>query len=91
MDLHPNHQKIIDALTADPTPLIRWAAMELVALGAKEEWDLEDNFSCTEGLAELAGEYRMPLASDQSREALHFYGAAAAHLGFRNDIEDEVI
>lgn len=87
--IHPNHQKVIDALTADPTALIEWAANEIVALGAKSEWDMEDNFMCTEALVDtVATHYGLPSGGDQSDEALEFYGRAARHLGLPSDWED---
>lgn len=87
--IHPNHQKVIDALTADPTALINWAANEIVALGAKSEWDMEDNFMCTETLVDtVATHYGLPSGGDQSDEALEFYGRAAHRLGLPSDWED---
>lgn len=91
---HPNHQRIIDELTANPAPLIEWAALELVSLGAKTEWSMDDNFTCTEGLAELPVRgwgYDLPGASNQDEEALRFYGEAARALGFHTDLDDESI
>lgn len=91
-DRHPNHQRIIDQLTANPAPLINWAAVELVALGAKSEWSMEDNFMCTEALVDtVATHYGLPSASDQDEEGLRFYGEAARALGFRTDLDDESI
>lgn len=87
MSIHPNHQKVIDALTADPSRLIEWAATEFVALGAKSEWSMEDNFACTEGLADLSVSYGLPTSGNQDDEALEFYGRAARHLGFVSDWE----
>lgn len=87
--IHPNHQKVIDALTADPTALINWAATEIVALGAKSEWSMEDNFVCTETLVgAVAAHYDLPSGGDQSDEALEFYGRAAHRLGLSSDWED---
>ena len=92
MSRHPNHQRVIDELTADPAPLIKWAAGEIVALGAKTEWSMEDNFMCTEGLADLPRRsYDLPGASDQDEEGLRFYGEAARALGLRTDFDDESI
>lgn len=90
MSRHLNHQQIIDALTEDPGPLIAWAADELIALGAKTEWSLEDNFACTESLVAVgAREYGLPSAGDQDDEALRFYGEAAIALGYETDYEPD--
>ena len=84
---HPNHQRIISALTSDPTPLIQWAARAIVALGAKSEWSMDDNLTTTEGLAELAArEYGLP--SGQGAGPLAFYGRAAEELGFENEMDE---
>ena len=88
MSIHPNHQQIIDALTADPSRLIKWAATEMVTLGSKSEWSMEDNFACTEGLAGLSVPYGLPTSGNQDDEALEFYGRAAHHIGFPSDWED---
>jgi hypothetical protein len=86
---HPNHQAIVDALAANPAPLIEWAARRIAVLGAKSEWDSEDNYATTEGLAELAGNaYPLPGAGDQDDEALRFYGEAARSLYYSADIDE---
>lgn len=87
--MHENHRRILDALDEDPAPLIRWAAYNLIALGAKSEWDMDDNFHTTESLASLAEVYGLPSAGDQGEDALRFYGEAAKALGLRADIENE--
>lgn len=85
-----NYEAVLGALRENPEPLIIWAAQNIVALGAKREWDMEDNFITTEGVAELAGsEYGLPGATDQDDDSLRFYGLAAQHLGYRADIDDE--
>ncbi len=88
-DLHPNHQKVIDELTANPAPLIRWAADSLVMLGAKTEWSMEDNFGTTESLVALTRFYAgIPGAGDQDDEELEFWGRAAEQAGWDTDWEE---
>lgn len=86
---HPNLQKILDALREDPEPLIEWAAYNLVALGAKSEWSMDDNFETTEGLAGLTRQYDLPHAFNQDQGALRFYGEAAETLGLPSDWSDD--
>ncbi len=90
MSRHPNHQRIVDELTANHVPLIEWAADALIALGAKPEWDMDDNFNTTETLVSVcARRYDLPSAGNQDAEALRFYGEAAIALGYPTDIEDD--
>ena len=87
--MHENTKKIIDALSADPETLIQWATVQLIALGAKSEWDSDDNYDTTEGLAGLAVKFGLPSAGSQNDEALRFYGEAALSLGLDADIAEE--
>lgn len=83
---YENHQIIVEALRADPEALIAFAADRLVALGALSEWDLDDNFSVSEGLVQLAtAYYNLPSAGDQSEEELTFYGKAAYAVGHHSE------
>lgn len=88
MSRHANHDAIVAAFAANPEPLIEWAADALIPLGAKSEWDMEDNYLTTEGLAGLASDYGLPAAGDQDDEALRFYGLAALAIGYDADIEE---
>lgn len=85
-----NYEVVLAALREKPDPLLRFAAHTIVALGAKSEWDMEDNYAAAEGIAELAAKhYGLPPAGDQDEAALRFYGLAAQHLGYDADIDDE--
>lgn len=85
-----NLDRIRAAFTADPRWLIEWAAQQVVALGAKSEWDNEDNYATTESLADLPKlYYGLPSAVDQDDDALRFYGLAAQHLGYPADIDND--
>lgn len=86
--MHANHQKILDTLHANPQPLIEWAARNIIALGAKSSWSMDDNYHTTETLAELAERYGLPPAGDQPDEALRFYGEPALALGYEADLSD---
>jgi hypothetical protein len=89
MSKHPNHQKVIDTLSANPQPLIEWAAVAIIALGAKSQWSMDDNYATTEGLAALAGvKYGLPAAGAQDDDDLRFYGEPALELGLEADLSD---
>lgn len=90
MNRHENHEAVVAALRANPGPLVEWAAVRMIALGAKSEWSMEDNFCTTEGLAEMAGQYALPSVGNQTRDALRFYGLAAQSLYFDADIDDDL-
>lgn len=86
---HPNYQQVLAALRADPERLIEWAAVQIVCLGAKLEWDNEDNYQTTESLVGLTTLYGPPSAGGQDEEEHRFYGEAAIAMGFETDWEDE--
>lgn len=89
--MHKNQQAALDALRANPEPALEFLAERFVALGAKSEWSMDDNFNTTEGIADLASDYDLPRVGGQSDEDLAYWGHAAAALGYDYDtqIDDE--
>lgn len=81
-----SQQRLRQALTADPIPLIEWAILNLAHLGGKLEWSMDDNRVVAETLAMLPDRhYGLPSAGDQDDEALRFYGEIALEIGLTTD------
>jgi len=76
--------------------VIEHVAIDIVVLGAKREWSMEDNFSTTEDIAGLGELVPMPAAVDASEAWIAFCRAAAEEiglgpedLGYADEVEDE--
>lgn len=69
--------------------LVSEVALDLVALGSKAEWSMEDNFATTEGIARLADVVGLPSAGDQSDSDLAFWREIADAIGFDYPSDDD--
>lgn len=80
------------ALRDNMETVIDEVATSIIVLGAKPEWDMEDNFLTTEGIARLAADSGLPSAGDQSDEDLAFWREVAVAAGLFDPTDfDDVI
>lgn len=78
-----------DRLAAESEQVIDTVASLMLALGAKTEWSMDDNFQTTEAIAALADTVGLPSAGDQSEDDLKFWGTIALHQGYDTDYEPD--
>lgn len=69
---------VVSVLRDNAEELFQFIAKSLVHLGARLEWDLDDNFGVTESLAGvLAPRWGLPSAGDQDGKGLAFWSTIA--------------
>lgn len=82
-----NYDLIKQALRDNSDDVIETVAHLIVMLGAKYEWDMEDNFHTTETIAGLSQHVVLPQAFNQGDDEIAFYGPIANELGYDTDYE----
>lgn len=90
-EIAPNITVVRNAIMEHSHEVARTLADLMVALGAKREWDMEDNFQTTEEIARLADRIGLPSVGDMSAEDLAFWRPIAAARGLDYDTEDLTI